>query len=211
MSFPRFYPILDAELLNGRGMPPTDAARGLLDAGVRILQLRHKGPFARVAFAEAENIAKLCREHGAMFIVNDRSDTAALLEAGVHVGQDDLPPPDARRILGPDRVLGYSTHNEAQFRAALSEPVDYLAFGPVFATTSKRNPDPVAGLEQLRRIRALADRPLVAIGGITRERAADTLAHGADSLAVIGDLYPDPIHAKSLARRAREWIAITGN
>jgi thiamine-phosphate pyrophosphorylase len=209
LSFPRFYPILDSDLLQLRGLAPTEAARTLLDAGVRILQLRHKGPYTRAIFEQAGSIAKMCHERDARFIVNDRADIALLLDAGLHAGQDDLEPTDARRVIGVTRTLGYSTHNEQQFRAALAEPVDYLAFGPVFPTTSKRNPDPVAGLDQLRRMRAMADRPLIAIGGITRARAPEVLAHGADSLAVIGDLYPDPPDRTSLKHRALEWIAIT--
>jgi thiamine-phosphate pyrophosphorylase len=209
LSFPPFYPILDSELLQLRGLDLTEAARVLLEAGVRILQLRHKGPYTRAIFEQAGSIAALCREQEARFIVNDRADIALLLDAGLHIGQDDLAPADARRVIGAGRTLGYSTHNEQQFRAALAEPVDYLAFGPVFPTASKRNPDPVAGLDQLRRMRAMANRPLIAIGGITRERAPEVLVHGADSLAVIGDLYPDPLDAASLEHRALEWMAIT--
>ncbi|MBM3746488.1 MAG: thiamine phosphate synthase, partial [Acidobacteria bacterium] len=154
---------------------------------------------------QAEQAAELCRRAGALFIVDDRADIALLVDAGLHVGQDDLPPGDARQLLGPERVLGFSTHNEAQLTAALAEPADYLAFGPVFPTVTKERPDPVVGLEELRRMRRLADRPLVAIGGITRYNALEALAAGADSLAVIGDLYPELCTAESLRARMEEW------
>jgi thiamine-phosphate pyrophosphorylase len=138
-------------------------------------------------------------------VVNDRADVAKLLDAGLHVGQDDLPPGDARRLLGPAAMLGYSTHNLRQFEAALAEPVDYLAIGPVFATASKQNPDPVVGLDELRKCRALSPRPLVAIGGITRDSVAAVLAAGADSVAIIGDLLPETCTHANLRRRMGEW------
>jgi thiamine-phosphate pyrophosphorylase len=207
LPFPRFYPILDSAALAARGLAVTGAADALLAAGVRILQLRHKGAYSREVFAAAETIARLAREAGATFIVNDRADIALLVDAGLHVGQDDLPPADARRVIGAGRTIGFSTHNEEQMREALAEPVDYVAFGPVYPTASKANPDPVVGLARLRRIRAMADRPLIAIGGITRERSGEVLAHGADSIAVIGDLYEGCADAAALRRRAEEWLA----
>jgi thiamine-phosphate pyrophosphorylase len=206
--FPRFYPILDTELLAARGLPVRTAARVLLEAGVGILQFRHKGQLTREVFEDAEMVGEMCRDAGARFIVNDRADVALLLDAGVHVGQDDLPPSDVRRVIGPSRMVGYSTHNEQQLRSATAEPVDYVAFGPVFATVSKRNPDPVAGLAELRRVRGLTDVPLIAIGGITRANAQQVLEAGADSIAVIGDLYPEPLDLASLGERAREWLAL---
>ena len=208
LRIPRFYPLLDTALLAVRGLTPVDAAAALLDAGARILQLRHKGTYTRMMFDQASTIARMCREAGAAFIVNDRADVALMVDAGVHVGQDDLAPADVRRVVGPDRTVGFSTHNEKQFRLALSEPADYLAFGPVFPTSSKENPDPAVGLVELRRIRMLADRPLVAIGGITREHAPSVIEAGADSIAVIGDLYPSPLDRRTLRRRAEEWLAI---
>ena len=210
LRFPRLYPILDTELLGRRGLTAIDAARALLDAGVRILQFRHKGQYTRDVFEQAKLIADMCRDRGTSFIVDDRADVALLLDAGLHVGQDDLAPSDARRIIGPARVLGYSTHNQQQLRAALSEPADYLAFGPLYSTSSKRNPDPLVGLDELGRVRLLTDRPLIAIGGITRERAREALARGADSIAVIADLYPDPLNLASLKQRVQEWLTITG-
>lgn len=150
-------------------------------------------------------MAALCRDAGARFLVDDRADMAALLEAGLHVGQNDLAPGDARRIVGAQAVLGLSTHNVDQLRAAAREPVTYVAFGPIFATASKENPDPVAGLEQLRICRCMTGKPLVGIGGITRENARAVWAAGADSVAVIGDMIPDDCSGASLRARMEEW------
>src|SRR6266851_1733244 len=155
MQLPVFYPILDVEAVTRRGVTPVAAAAQIIGAGARILQFRCKGFFSRDIFAELERIAELCREAGAMLVVNDRADIARLVGAALHLGQDDLPPADARRIAGAQMLIGYSTHNESQLRAAAAEPVDYLAFGPIFGTASKENPDPVAGVEELRRLRAL--------------------------------------------------------
>ena len=138
-----------------------------------------------------------------MLVVNDRADIAALLGAALHLGQDDLPPTDARKILPKPAVIGFSTHDERQVRSAADEPVDYVAFGPVFPTASKENPDPVTGLDQLRRMRALTNRPLVAIGGITLENAEEALAAGADSVAVISGFLPD-LRSGNL----RRWVSL---
>ena len=156
-------------------------------------------------FDAARDIARMCREVGALFIVDDRADIAMLLEASLHVGQDDLPPRDARRLLGSDAVIGFSSHNVPQVCAAGGEPADYVAFGPVFPTASKRNPDPVTGIEALKECRALVEKPLVAIGGITRETAAGVWAAGADSVAVIGDLLPAELTSVTLRQRMEEW------
>lgn len=205
MTLPRLYPILDTATLIARGCPAVTAAEAMLEGGARILQFRHKGHFSRAVFEQAERVAALCRSAGALFIVNDRADVAMLLKAGLHVGQEDLPPADARRLLGPERVIGFSTHNQAQFAAALAEPVDYLAFGPVFPTVTKEKPDPVVGLEELRKVRRMTARPLVAIGGIARSNALEVLACGADAVAVISDLYPEPCTFETLFARMEEW------
>lgn len=181
------------------------AAAVLLDSGARILQYRLKGHFSRGHLEEAEAIGELCRSAGARFVVNDRADIARLLNAGLHLGQDDLPPREARKQLGAEAPIGLSTHNEAQLRAALEEPADYLALGPIFATGSKENPDPVVGVDQLRRLRPLTSRPLAAIGGIRRETAQAVLDAGADSIAVIGDLFPEPCTLSALRARAEQW------
>lgn len=138
-------------------------------------------------------------------IMNDRADHCLAADFdGVHVGQGDLSPEAVRSIIGPDRWLGVSTHNSEQLREADLTSADYLAIGPVFATSSKGNPDPVVGLEGVRRARALTRKPLVAIGGITRANAASVIEAGADSVAVISDLLRDP------RKSAEEFLRILG-
>jgi thiamine-phosphate pyrophosphorylase len=205
MGCPRIYPILDTQSLAARACEPDIAAGAWLDGGARILQFRHKGQWTRPVFEQAERVAGQCRKHNAIIVVNDRADVALLLGTGLHVGQDDLSPADARRLMGADAFLGYSTHNPHQLDAAAAEPVDYVAIGPIFATASKRNPDPVVGLDELRKCRAQCVRPLVAIGGITRETARAVFAAGADSIAVIGDLIPENCTSADLRRRMEEW------
>jgi len=205
MKLPRVYPILDTQSLEARACDPETAARAWLDGGARILQFRHKRQWTRPVFEQAEQIAGACRERGATFVINDRADRAKLLGAGLHVGQDDLAPADARRLLGAEAFLGYSTHNPQQLAAAVAEPVSYVAFGPMFQTASKENPDPVVGLDALRACCAQCDRPLVAIGGITRQNVSAVFAAGADSVAVIGDLLPEDCTGANLRRRMEEW------
>jgi thiamine-phosphate pyrophosphorylase len=204
MTLPRFYPILDTETAAKRGVGVPEAATQILEGGAGILQFRHKGFWSREVFDMLEQVAEMCQACGVPLVVNDRADMARLVDAGLHLGQDDLPPSAARGILG-EAILGFSTHNEAQLRAAESEPADYLALGPIFGTISKQNPDPVVGLEGLRQWRPLTGRPLVAIGGITRENARSVLLAGADSVAVIGDLFPED---GDIVARIREWMKI---
>ena len=209
MRMPKLYPILDTGILETRGFPITKAAEAFIEGGASILQYRHKQHWSRSAFETARQVASLCRAEGVSFIVDDRADIAMLLDAGLHLGQDDLSPRDARRLLDRDPVIGFSSHNLRQLCAAGGEPVDYLAFGPVFATQSKRNPDPVTGVESLKECRALLDqspgKPLVAIGGITRDTAREVLMAGADSVAVIADLLPAELTSLALRRRMEEW------
>jgi thiamine-phosphate pyrophosphorylase len=205
MRLPRLYPILDTESLSARGIALETAAAAFLEGGAGILQIRHKGHWSRDFFENARHVARLCREAGADLMVNDRADFARLLEAGLHVGQDDLAPRDARRLMGPDAAIGFSSHNPSQVCAAGGEPVDYVALGPVFRTASKRNPDPVVGVEEVARCRALLDKPLVAIGGITRENVLEVLHAGADAVAVIAGLLPADATAASLRQRMEEW------
>lgn len=205
MRLPRVYSIVDTECLATRQISIEKAASAFLDGGAGILQIRHKGHWSRAIFDAARAVARLCREAGATFIVNDRADIAMLLDAGVHVGQDDLAPRDVRKLIGPDAVLGYSSHNLDQLCAAGGEPVDYVAFGPVFRTATKQNPDPVVGVDEIRRCRPLLEKPLVAIGGITLENARSVLDAGADSLAVIAGLLPELPTAQSLRTRMEQW------
>lgn len=204
---PRLYAILDVDLARARGHDPLTLVNTWLDAGVRLVQLRAKreatGPLLELA--DAMNAAT--REAGATFIVNDRADIARLSGAhGVHVGQSDLSPADVRVVVGPAAIVGLSTHNDEQVRAGLGEPVTYLAIGPVFPTGSKAQPDPVVGLDGVRRTVALARspvRPVVAIGGITLERARGVIEAGADAVAVLSDLLEgDP------GARCREYLKV---
>jgi thiamine-phosphate pyrophosphorylase len=215
MQISRFYPILDVATAQQHEYAIVTAASEILDAGARILQLRHKGFFSRDIFAAMEEIGELCRQTGATLVINDRADLTRMLaesgtrvgvhHLGVHLGQEDLSPSDARRVTGPGVLIGFSTHNESQLRAAESEPADYLAFGPIFGTSSKQNPDPVVGLDELRRLRPLVSKPLVAIGGITRANASSVLEAGADSVAVIGDLFP---REGRIRDRVEEWLRL---
>jgi len=210
LRLPRVYPILDTESLERLGMGLVAAAAALVEGGAGILQIRHKGHWSRDLLAAARETARLCREAGALLIVNDRADFALLLEAGLHVGQDDLSPRDARKLLGTESVIGYSAHNAAQLAAAGAEPADYIALGPVFATASKCNPDPAIGVEGIRQGRGLIERPLVAIGGITLENAREVWAAGADSVAVIGGMLPQAPSPRALRQRMEQWRAATG-
>jgi thiamine-phosphate pyrophosphorylase len=205
MRLKPFYPILDTQTASRRGIDPVAAAMQILEGGARILQFRHKGFFLREVYDQARRIGELCLNANAVFVVNDRADVARLLDAALHLGQDDLAPADARRVLGDGAFIGFSTHNEGQIRAAAGQPADYLAFGPIFGTSSKANPDPVVGLHELRRLRSLTDRPVVAIGGITRANARSVIEAGADSVAVIADLFPED---DDIRRRVEEWISL---
>jgi thiamine-phosphate pyrophosphorylase len=210
LILPRLYPILDTALLENRACPLHVAAGAMLDSGAAILQIRHKGVWSRRLVEQAGQVARLCQQARALLVINDRADIAMLLGAGLHLGQDDLPPSDARRLIGPAALLGFSTHNSGQIAAAAAEPVDYLAFGPMFPTRSKANPDPVVGVDGLSACRRLTARPLVAIGGVTRGNAPQVLAAGADSLAVISDLLPADCSAAAIAERIRDWHRTIG-
>jgi thiamine-phosphate pyrophosphorylase len=207
-QLPHVYPIVDTSTLSLLAFRPVHAAAALLEGGARILQFRHKGFWSREVFAEAEEMAALCNSASASFIVNDRADYALLLHAGLHLGQDDLLPTDARAVIGDEPTIGFSTHNPEQMRAALSEPVNYVAFGPVFSTMSKDRPDPTVGLEALRAVRALTERQLVAIGGISLENATLCWSAGADSVAVIAAMFPNPCTHRSIRARMAEWLKL---
>lgn len=215
--FPVLYPILDAEVAL-RGMEPRNhrerwkrlraLVRELGDAGVEILQYRNKQDDDVLV---AEDLLAMREEAGAMrLILNDRvALVAAARWDGVHVGQNDLTPAEARQILGRNATVGVSTHNDAQVIVADREPVDYIAIGPVFATGSKADTSPVIGLEGVTRARALTGRPLVAIGGITRDRAPAVYDAGADAVAVIAAIFaPHGNPAPSPGNSARDFLEI---
>ena len=198
LEMPRLYVILDAGLVQG---PVQSIARQLASAGVRLLQYRAKGVSAREVLETAKQLAQMARAEGTSLFVNDRPDLAYLAGAdGVHVGQDDLSVEQARAIVGQDRWVGVSTHNREQFEAAAATSADYIAIGPIFQTTSKANPDPVVGTGLLRELRPLTKKPIVAIGGIRLERAAELIEAGANSVAVISDILraEDPVQQARL-------------
>jgi len=200
LVLPRLYVILDAALLT---IPESECARQLVDAGVRLLQYRNKAASSRELLESATRLSAELMPRGATFIVNDRVDVTALAGAsGVHVGQEDLSVEEARVVVGRNLLVGVSTHNRAQFEQAAASSADYVAVGPIFSTSTKSNPDPVVGTELIRQVRALTDKPIVAIGGITLERAAEVVRAGADSVAVISDILraPDP------GERARQYV-----
>jgi thiamine-phosphate pyrophosphorylase len=205
MKLPRFYPIVDAATVRRMGLEPVNVALQILEAGATIVQYRDKAQVTRGSYDVMMRINEIAKRFGAIFVVNDRADLAKNLGAALHLGQDDLHPAAARRVTGPDTIVGFSTHNEAQLRAGDREPVNYLALGPMFGATSKENPDPVAGIDELRRVRALTSKPLVAIGGITRANARSVIEAGADSVAIIRDLFPED---GAVYRRAAEWIEL---
>jgi len=214
---PRLYPILDAELVlrdvgadrEKRHALLARLAQELAEAGVEILQYRNKRDEDELIAEDVRAIREAARGTGRIpmrLILNDRVALAARLSCdGVHVGQEDLSPSQARLLLGPEAIIGFSTHNVEQVIAADREPVDYIAIGPVFATASKANPDPVIGLEGVRRARALTQKPLVAIGGMTAETAGAVVAAGADAVAVIAAIFGA---GRPVGQSARDFLAV---
>jgi len=205
LVLPRLYVILDAALLK---QSEKVCAENLAAAGVRLLQFRDKRASPRELLRKSRGLAELLCPQGVTFFVNDRADVANLAGAsGVHVGQEDLAVEQARVVIGEAKLVGVSTHNREQFARAAKTTADYIAVGPIFATQSKENPDPVVGLELLRQARRLTDKPIVAIGGITLERAAEVIAAGADSVSVISDI----LQAPEPAARAAQYLELLGD
>jgi len=199
-ALPRLYAIIDPAQSGGR--PPVEVAAELLAAGVRLIQLRDKHASSGELYESARRVAECVRKAGGLFVVNDRADVARAVDAdGVHVGQDDLPVESARLIVGPGRLVGFSTHVLEQVIAADRSAADYIAFGPIFPTASKENPDAVVGVDGLARARIVTKKPLVAIGGITLENVRAVIEAGADSVAVIRGL----VGAPDIRARAAEF------
>ena len=193
LSLPRLYPILVPSRIGAGTLAEIcDFAEELAGGGATLIQLREKNSSAKEILRVARALRRVLPSQVAL-ILNDRADLALAAAAeGVHVGQDDIPADSARRIVGPDRIVGLSTHNPEQVREADATKADYVAVGPVFATVSKDNPDPVIGLEGVRQARALTQKPIVAIGGIAVENCRSVIEAGADSVAVIAELLRDP-------------------
>jgi thiamine-phosphate pyrophosphorylase len=190
-KLPRVYPLTDVTLC---GLSHAEQVRRLAGGGASLIQLREKRLSSRDLYREAENTLKVAHELGVRLIINDRVDIALAIHAdGVHLGQDDLSPAAARQLFGPDAIIGHSTHNLAQALEAVQLPIDYLAFGPIFPTGTKSDTSPVVGLAALKEVTtAINKKPLVAIGGINSENAAEVIRNGADSVAVISCLLSDP-------------------
>lgn len=206
LALPRFYAIIDRSIRPA--VPLSELARLLRGAGVRLIQFRAKQATSQELLSQARQLLSSFAP-GSLLIVNDRADVARLAgAAGVHLGQDDLPVDAARELLGPEKIVGLSTHNLEQIEAAAAAAADYLAFGPVFATATKAAAEPVVGCAGLREARKRTRKPLVAIGGITPANAAAVLEAGADSVAVIsGWLAADDISGRlEEFRRALERL-----
>lgn len=196
----RLYPLTDRHLSQ---LSQADQVLQLSEGGATLVQLRDKTSSPLEFYAEAEAAVRVARLHGLKVIINDRVDIAlALMADGVHLGQDDMPPEPARRILGTAAIIGYSTHNIEQALIATKLPIDYIAIGPIFATSTKQTTNQPVGLEGLTRVRqAVGPIPLVAIGGITVENSPAVLEAGADALSVISDIWNPVGQAPANVRR----------
>jgi thiamine-phosphate pyrophosphorylase len=186
-ALPKIYPITDVYLSK---LSHLEQVEKLVRGGAQMIQLREKHASPREFHETAKQVVDYARKRKVKIIINDRVDVALAVKAdGVHLGQDDLPPEQARKVLGETAIIGFSTHSVIQAVEALKLPIDYIAIGPVFPTLTKENPDAVVGIEGLKKVRAeISAFPLVAIGGINLENARTVLQHGADSIAVIGAL-----------------------
>ena len=183
-TLPKIYPITDTSI---SGLPHRDQVKQLIEGGATLIQLREKRMSPREFFQDALDAMNIAHSAGVKLIINDRVDIALAIGAdGVHLGQTDMPVEAARRLLGEHAIVGFSTHNLNQVEEAVSLPIDYLAFGPIFPTATKENPDPIVGLTELAQIKNLVGSlPLVAIGGISAETIREVLISGADSVAII--------------------------
>jgi len=202
---PRVYALTDVQL---SGLTHAEQTRLLALGGASLIQLREKHLSGREFYEEAKAALAMARQNGVQLIINDQLDVALALRAhGVHLGQDDLSPESARALLEDTAILGYSTHNVDQAVAAIKLPIDYLAIGPIFPTTTKADTSPVLGLEGLRAVRrAIGEFPLVAIGGITHTNARSVIDAGADSVAVISALLSDPTRITEMTQSLIQFL-----
>jgi thiamine-phosphate pyrophosphorylase len=202
------YPILDTDLLIARSLDLASIATAWHAAGVTLVQYRNKQGSARQMLRDATRIREIFpRNGGARLIFNDRPDLALLADFdGVHVGQGDLSAEDARRIVGATRLVGVSTNSPEQVLEADRTSCDYIAYGLIFPTASKANPNPLVGLSGLSAARARTAKPLVAIGGITRKNCSSVIDAGANSLAVISDLLPGSENDAGSSKTARQIV-----
>jgi thiamine-phosphate pyrophosphorylase len=196
------YLILDPAVAGDHAL--ADRMRLAAAGGARLFQYRDKGASSRVLYRRADELRRVAADVGAVFFVNDRCDLAMAVDAdGVHLGQDDLPLGDARAILGADKVIGLSTHTPRQVEEAAALGADYVAYGPLFHTTSKPDHEPVVGLEGLRRVRALTGLPLYGIGGLTLEKVQEVIGSGANGVAVISAVWTAP----DLPDAVKAWLS----
>ncbi len=202
-TLPKVYPITDTRL---SGLSHTEQVRRLIAGGAALIQLREKVMPPRDFYEDAAAAVAIAQAAGVTVLINDRVDIAIAAGAdGVHLGQDDMPVDAARELLGPDAIIGYSTHSIEQALTAIELPVDYIAIGPVFATTTKGDTSPTVGIEGIRAVRdAIGDFPLVAIGGIDEDRLNSVIDAGADSAAMIGAIVAD---GAGIEARMRQIIA----
>lgn len=207
MSFrlPRVYPLTDSQL---SGLSHADQVHLLSLGGATLIQLREKQLPSLQLYENTKAAVATARKTGSQVIINDRVDVALATGAhGVHLGQDDLPPEAARRLLGNEAIIGYSTHNVEQVQQALALPIDYIAIGPIFATSSKSDTSPTIGLAVLEAVRKVVGNfPLVAIGGISHANAREVIEAGADSVAVISALLLDPARIAAATRTLLESL-----
>lgn len=185
LSLPKIYPITDIRL---SGLSHVEQVRKLIAGGATFVQLRDKRSSPRQFYEQVVECVRIAHDQNVQIIINDRVDIALVAKAdGVHLGQDDMPPEKARILLGAAAIIGFSTHSVEQVKLAASLPIDYVAIGPIFATSTKENPDPLVGLDGLVAVKAAAgNRPVVAIGGINQANLCDVFDVGADSVAMIG-------------------------
>lgn len=200
-NLPKIYPITDTHISN---LSHAEQVKRLVDGGAEIIQLREKWTSPKDFYEQAKEALEIARKSNVKIIINDRIDIALTLKAdGVHLGQDDILPEHARKILGEKVIIGFSTHNLQQVVEAVKFPIDYVAIGPVFATKTKENPDNIIGIKSIKNVReAIGDFPLVAIGGINLENFQEVLETGANSVAIISDLVSD---ADEITQKLREF------
>lgn len=203
IQLPNIYPIIDISLISSDKTGET--AQAIMDGGAKILQLRAKKLSSRKFLETARIIRKITKDRGAVFIVNDRVDIALMTDAdGVHLGQDDLPVKEARRLLGNNKIIGYSTHNLREARVAKKLPVDYISFGPIFPTKTKEDAQMPKGIKGLSEVRKAVDIPIIAIGGITETNMAHVFKQGADSAAMISEI----LTASDISKKVNRLIAV---
>lgn len=202
-SLPKLYAITDSSL---SGLSHAAQVESLCAGGARLIQLREKRLPPNAFYEAAMEAVAVARRYGAKLLINDRVDIALSVGAdGVHLGQDDLPAEAARALLSGNAIIGLSTHNATQAQKAIQLPIDYLAVGPIFPTSTKSDTSPIVGLEGLKRIRSeIGDFPLVAIGGIQAKNAPTVLKAGADSVAVVSSLISD---ASQIETRTRAFVS----